>query len=593
MRWTIRKKLVTGFVGIAVILAAAIGFALTQMNQMSQTFDFLLNEERELQGTVAEIEANVNQQSSRFRAYLLNEEDADLDSVYELNMETGDLIEEAQELAVNPAHEETLEELWSSNISYRSNARGVENLNDSMVDYANRSVIPIGRDMREDTQALLASLDEDVAAATDETLAEAGQTILLVSIISIGAVILAVVAGVLISNRIARPIISLSHAASQMADGDLTAEKQQLKTNDEINDLNEAFETMKANLRGMIGRIATGAQSVAASSEEMKASADETSSATQQITESIQEVAGGADRQTQQTSEAQATSQEINEGMSQIAETVEHVSQSSLHAGENASNGVKVIDDTVEQMESIDAQSEQLVQKVSGLSKQSEQIDEIISMITSIAEQTNLLALNAAIEAARAGEHGKGFAVVADEVRKLAEQSNQSAQEVSSLITQIQEGINESVEMAGGGREAVQSGLKHVGEARQEFTSISSSIQDVTGQIQEVVAAVEEMSAGTDTLNTAVQTTAEEASSTSSYAENVAASAEEQMASMEEVSSAADSLSEMAEDLEEEVQKFKIGQNPAAEAEEPPLEDEGEGEDEEETEAPASEKYTA
>ncbi|PSL42596.1 methyl-accepting chemotaxis protein [Salsuginibacillus halophilus] len=559
MRWTLRKKLVAGFTSIALLLALVIGFALIQMNQMSQTFDFLLNNETELHSTISEVESNVNQQSSMFRAYLINEDEDQLEAVFERNDAIRSLLEEAEGMAYDEADIAAIDELWSDNYRYRSNVQGAEGISGgAAVSYANQSVLPLGQDMRDHTQELLDRIDADVAAATDETLAEAGGTVLLVSIVSIAAVIFAILAGVLISNRIARPVVSLSRSATRMAEGDLTEEKKRFKTNDEIHDLNEAFHEMKTNLHGMISRIASGAESVAASSEEMKSSAEETSNATNQITESIQKVAGGADRQTQRTSEAKATAQEINDGMGQIAETMEHVSESSANAGENAANGVKVIDDTVAQMETIDARTEAISTKVNSLSEHSEQVDQIISLIGNIAEQTNLLALNAAIEAARAGEHGKGFAVVADEVRKLAEQSNASAQEISTLISEIQGGIQSSVEMTEEGRAAVQSGINHVNEARTEFSSIQSAVHDVTGQIQQVAAAVEEMSAGTETLTQTIETTAEEASSTSSYAENVAASAEEQMASMEEVSSAAESLSSMSEELEQEVNNFNI-----------------------------------
>ncbi|PSL42597.1 methyl-accepting chemotaxis protein [Salsuginibacillus halophilus] len=559
MKWTLRKKLVAGFTSIALLLAAVISLALIQMNQMSQTFDFLVNNESELQSVITEVEANVNQQSSLVRSYLLNEEEDELQRALDVNEEVSQLLEEAEEMAYDEEDQEEIERLWSDNYRYRSNAEGAADLDgDAAVAYANQSVIPLGRSIRESAQRLGTSIDEDMAAVTEETLAESSATIVFVSAVSAGAVMLSILAGVFISNRIARPIRVLSQSAVNMAEGDLTGEKQHLKSKDEIHDLNEAFEAMKENLRGMISRISAGAESVAASSEEMKSSAEETSNATNQITESIQEVAGGADRQKQRTSEAKATAQEINDGMGQIAETVEHVSEASVNAGENAANGVKVIDDTVAQMETIDARTEAISNKVNSLSEQSEQIDQIISLIGNIAEQTNLLALNAAIEAARAGEHGKGFAVVADEVRKLAEQSNASAQEISTLISEIQGGIQASVEMTEEGRAAVQSGMNHVGEARTEFSSIKSAVQDVTGQIQQVAAAVEEMSAGTGTLNQTIETTAEEASSTSSYAENVAASAEEQMASMEEVSSAAESLSSMAEELEQEVSQFKV-----------------------------------
>ncbi|WP_245894026.1 methyl-accepting chemotaxis protein [Salsuginibacillus halophilus] len=558
---TLRKKLIGGFLGVAVVLSIAISIALTQMSQMSDTFDFLVHNETELRNNVADMEAAINRQSSYFRGYLLTESQDYYETFEAANEEIEDLIHDGRQLAQFPETLQAFNEILELNREYADEAGAALDLSpDNAVTYASTEVIPVGVDMENIVQELMNDIDTTVQTGADQALTGADQAFWVTTIVSFIAILIAVFGGVFISNRIAGPVKQLSKAAGELAEGDLSRDSLKVKNKDEIGELAQSFEAMKQNLRGMITRISASSQSVAASSEQMTRSAEETSNATSQITESIQEVAGGSDQQLQSTTEAKETSKEINEGMGQIAETVEQVSESSAKTGENAMNGLRVIDETVQQIKMLDEQSEDIVQKVNNLNELSEQIDSIIAMITNIAEQTNLLALNAAIEAARAGEHGKGFAVVADEVRKLAEQSNQSAQEVSGLVTQIQEGIGTSAEMVKGGRNAARSGLDHVEEARHEFTAIHDSVQSVTGQIEEVVAAVEEMSAGTESLDKQIQSTAEVAASTSSYAQNVAASAEEQMASMEEVSTSAETLASMAEELEKEVRQFQLDQ---------------------------------
>ncbi|WP_407649417.1 methyl-accepting chemotaxis protein [Brevibacillus composti] len=192
------------------------------------------------------------------------------------------------------------------------------------------------------------------------------------------------------------------------------------------------------------------------------------------------------------------------------------------------------------------------------LGQKSEQIGNVISLITNIAAQTNLLALNAAIEAARAGEHGRGFAVVADEVRKLAEESSRAGGQVHDLILDIQLEVGKTVEAMERNGHAIGQGLNLVNQAGKAFEEITSGVDQVSEQIQTISAAIQEMNASTDTLlHTAYH--AEQATRESeAHAQNVAASAEEQHASMEEISSAAETLAKMAENLQSVVNRFKL-----------------------------------
>ncbi|AKM17732.1 H1 [[Flavobacterium] thermophilum] len=196
--------------------------------------------------------------------------------------------------------------------------------------------------------------------------------------------------------------------------------------------------------------------------------------------------------------------------------------------------------------------------RVKSLEKRSEEIEKILDVISTIADQTNLLALNAAIEAARAGEHGKGFAVVADEVRKLAEQSQSSTKQIEELIGKIQQSTTEVVRYMSRVTENIEGGLHISTQTAQRFLQIVQNMKEVAPQIEEISAIAEQISAGTQQVTASAHQLAGIARENAATSEEVAASAEEQLASMEEITSSSQMLAKMAEDLRTSVQRFTL-----------------------------------
>ncbi|MBU8905325.1 methyl-accepting chemotaxis protein [Desertibacillus haloalkaliphilus] len=396
----------------------------------------------------------------------------------------------------------------------------------------------------------------EYAATQAQGAVERSQVVMLTSFII--AAILGSLLFVLFSLSLAKQLNRVVSVAERISEGDLQVDKLKSDSKDEIGTLGASMNKMGDSLRTLLQQITMTSEQVAASSQQLTASSAETSKATEEITDAIQTVASGAESQVTHSRKANDVVTDMTSGIQQIASNIQTVNQSSLVASQKSEDGTEVITKTIAQMDEINEKTGEVSEVIGELGNKSGEIGNIVSLITDVAEQTNLLALNAAIEAARAGEHGKGFAVVADEVRKLAEQTSQSARQINDLVEDIRDDITKSVETMKAGRQAVDGGIEFVNEASQGFTSISSSVSEVTNQLQEVSAAIEQISSGTQTMVDTMSEVSTVAEDTAGYSQTVAASAEEQNASMEEISSAAATLSNMAEELQQAVARFRI-----------------------------------
>ncbi|MEW6650548.1 MAG: methyl-accepting chemotaxis protein [Chloroflexota bacterium] len=403
----------------------------------------------------------------------------------------------------------------------------------------------------------------------------------------------------------------MAQAAGQIAAGDLSAQVQPLSDKDV---LGNAFAGMIARLREQVGQVRDSALTLKAAATQLASASNQAGQATSQIAATVQQVAAGVGQQTESVSrtagtmdqmahtingvargaqeQAQAAaratqlSAQLHAAIQQVAKIAQAVSLGAGEASQAARIGQSTVRNTVEGMQAIHEKVDLSTEKMSEMSRRSGEIGVIVETIEDIASQTNLLALNAAIEAARAGEHGKGFAVVADEVRKLAERSANATREIGTLIKAIQVSVDEAVNAMTESGQKVEKGVEFAGEAGNALSQIQMAVEQVNQQaqqaasaagamekaanemiaavdsvsavIEENTAATEQMTASSSEISMAIETIASVSEQNSAAIQEVSASAEEMSAQVEEVSASANSLTEMADVLEKVVVKFKM-----------------------------------
>ena len=560
---SIKKKLFLSFGSIIFILIGLSAFSVIKISSINSDYTFLIDDRSYKVIEASKVQNANSLQGLYLRSYVLRQDSSDLDSLYSQRELVTEKLNEIEPLFKTKQMQEEIQNIKEQQTLYNGYVDEIvkyidNNQEDKALNMLFNFAVPANKDIQQSINNIVDFQNEQMNSTKLDTTASASNSRVILIIISVVGAIVAIGLAVLIIKNITNPLKRLTNSANVIATGDLRETDIVVKTKDEIKDLADAFNKMKSNLSTLISNVSMNVSSTTAASEQLAASTDEVTIATKEIAESMENIATGAGLAASTGNECAIATDESAQGVSRIAEAAQSLHSQAIDMQSMANEGGQTLQTAEQQMSVIQQSSHQTREKIKQLSIQSAEIENITKVITDITEQTNLLALNAAIEAARAGEHGKGFAVVADEVRKLAEQSKNSASQIVGLTSTIQKDTKEVEESVNLTVQNIDQGVTYLQNAQTSFSDIVGSITEMTAQIQEVSASSEEISASTEEVAASVTEMANSATTAAEQSELVLASVEEQTATMNEINSVAKTLSEGAMEIQEEISKFKV-----------------------------------
>lgn len=560
---SVGKKLNLAFIMIIACMTLSIVITLFNLATVDRNVDDMVDNRNKQVQTIDDVLINANRQGLFARAVILEPSEKNKNLLIESAEAVDTAIEALDAFATSSKNKVFQQQLVQQNDTFnkqladfnaaikKDDMKTAKKIVNDEMDESNKNLTTSAMTIRENLNKRL----HEVGAQTDDSVTSTGVTLIISLVICL---IVSIFFMIYIQCRIVKPLHKINNIVTIVADGDLTVPDMQYTSKDEIGQLINNVDKMKNNIKQLIYHLQQDAEKLSASAEELSASTEEINSRTEEVSTQISATA----QQTQQSATASHESayamEETAQGVQRVAEASHTLNDASQDSSKLSQDGVHIVDHAQTQMTTILHSTDLVNNLVLKLSKQTEEIQSMTNVITDLTDQTNLLALNAAIEAARAGEAGKGFAVVADEVRKLADQSRASANAISALTADIKADTVSVEKAVAASLASVKDGVDIIGQAGESFTSISASIDLMTAQIQEVSATTQQLSAGAEQVTSSIQDISHAANTSSITVETISSVMEEQLATVQEVSSVAQDLSVSAQQLFEQISVFKV-----------------------------------
>ena len=547
MKWFNNLALTSKFILILglvlVVLAAAVGLSFQSLYAAKSTANELNNEQYAARLNVVTLRANQNWQRAETLEAILT---TNLAAQQALEADVTDLGNQndtiAQSLDVffqtDPyvtadfiSDWNQAKQLLAQNTTNRSTI--FEDISTGNLVEATQLALGIQKTNVDNTRALLITMTNEENTEISRMLLASSRSIdrsmVLCGILGGLAVLFLILTVIVLTRIVSRPLKDLSVLSTRIGKGDLTAEIRQVSHNDEVGSLFQAFRIMTDNMRTMVKEnkesvnlLSSSSAEILAAATQVAASSVETATAVSQTTSTVEEV-----RQISESSSAKAKA----------------VSDKAEKNTEIAQNGKKAVASLVENMDNIRERVESIAESVVRLSEQGQAIGEIIASVNDIADQSNLLAVNAAIEAAKAGEYGKGFGVVAQEIKGLAEQSRQATTKVRAILLDVQKGTSAAVMATEQGNKAVEIGVKQSQEAGESIRVLTDSVAEAAQTAIQIAASNQQQMAGISQVTSAM--------------ENIKQGSAQTAASTKQAEIAARNLNELAQKIKQLMEHYR------------------------------------
>ena len=404
-------------------------------------------------------------------------------------------------------------------------------------------------------------IDALIAAQKEAIDADFYSSLRMTVLVSVLIEALCIALAIFFSNKLATPIVHVTNRLATLAQGDFrhnAALETKISSTDEIGRMSQALDTLQHNVRQMMKQAIEAAGKITTAVAQLNESADQSAAVSSQVASSMSKVADSCNEQFAEMDRTKAQIGTLEQHMSAFAGNLSQTVDAVDGTNRAAAQGATRVNEAVLQMQRIAESVSRSAEVITVLGEESDKIGTIVDAIAAIAEQTNLLALNAAIEAARAGENGRGFAVVAEEVRKLAEQSSTSADEITALITSIQEKAQNAVEVMQEGASQAQGGTEAVDAAGRTFKEIASMVEHVASESSAMGGRVHELEQSTRSIRDSAESMNKMSRSVAAESQTVSAATQEQTAAVQQIAAASRSLNEMSQAMHAAISKFKV-----------------------------------
>ncbi|RLL41136.1 methyl-accepting chemotaxis protein [Oceanobacillus piezotolerans] len=555
---SVKTKILLGFsiVILFVVLLSAINIYST--NKITNNLKDL-KEQQSLLIVGEELALDMSEKTSLLRGYLVERDASYRDEYFEASEASIALKDEILKID----NSKQINELIDKRVEYGELANQVveeiENGNEEKaMDLLEDQVKPLNEELIEEFTNLANERETAIQKLTQEIF-ESGQSMNFTGMVAaIIAIVLGIILAIFTSESITRPIRNVMNQMKAIANGELNSPPLQTNSRDEVAQLVTSTNKMKENIRNLMMKIHDVSNTVTIYSEELSQSAREAKTGSEQISVTMDELATGSATQASSTTELSSMMVGFTQQIEEVSENGDQMQTESVRVLEMTNEGRQLMNTSMNQMENIDSIVQESVNKVQGLEVHSQEISKLVFVIRDVAEQTNLLALNAAIEAARAGEHGRGFAVVADEVRKLAEQVATSVTDITHIVNSIQNEVKVVTESLQSGYQEVEKGTDQIKLTGTTFNGINESMKKMADNINFITGNLSNFTASSQEMNSSIQEIAAISEESAAGIEQTSASSQQSSISMEEIAGSAEELAGLAEELNGLIGQFKL-----------------------------------